>query len=93
MDFNEFVLKAQEDLAAALPGKVITRESVDKLQGASYEGLAVRQEGSNVAAMLNMDEMYDALINGVDYNQVLSEMIRQYVMTSDLQQRGFTCIL
>lgn len=75
MDYNEFVLKAQEDLAAAMPGKVITRESVDKLQGESYEVLAVRQEGSNLAVMLNMDEMYDALINGVGYNQVLSEMI------------------
>ncbi len=75
MDYNEFLFRAQEDLAAAMPEKVITRETVNKLQGVSYEGLAVRQEGTSVAVMLNMEAMFARMEGGADYRQVLSDML------------------
>ncbi len=75
MDYNEFLFRAQEDLAAAMPEKVITRETVNKLQGVSYEGLAVRQEGTSIAVMLNMEAMFARMEGGADYRQVLSDML------------------
>ncbi|MCD8130383.1 MAG: DUF5688 family protein [Lachnospiraceae bacterium] len=75
MDYNEFVLKAQEDLATFLPGKVITRESIDKPQGVSYEGLVARPKDSNVGVILNMDILYEDMNKDGDYDQMLSDMI------------------
>lgn len=75
MDYNEFLLKAQYDLAAAMPGAIISREQISKLQGESYEGFTVRSEGSMTGVVLNMEAMYERLEAGTDYNQILSDML------------------
>ncbi|MCD8153394.1 MAG: DUF5688 family protein [Clostridiales bacterium] len=75
MDYNEFLLKAQYDLATAMPEAVISREQISKLQGESYEGFTVRSEGSMTGVVLNMKAMYERLEGGTDYNQILSDML------------------
>ncbi len=75
MDYNEFLLKAQYDLAVAMPEAIISREQISKLQGESYEGFTVRSEGSMTGVVLNMEAMYERLEAGTDYNQILSDML------------------
>ncbi len=58
-----------------MPGAIISREQISKLQGESYEGFTVRSEGSMTGVVLNMEAMYERLEAGTDYNQILSDML------------------
>lgn len=75
MDYNEFLLQAQLDLAKEIPGAVVSRGEVSKLQGESYEGLCVTPEGSQQGVVLNMNDAYAKMEEGSDYKEILSEMV------------------
>lgn len=78
MDYREFVDQVSEDLKKVLPeelqGAKITARQVDKLQGASYYGITVQPENSNIGISMDLSGAFDAMQNGRSYDVVLAEL-------------------
>lgn len=78
MDYREFVDQISEDLKRVLPeelqGAKITARQVDKLQGASYYGIAVQPEDSNIGISMDLSSAFEAMENGRSYETVLAEL-------------------
>ena len=78
MDYREFVDQISEDLKKVLPdelqGVKITARQVDKLQGASYYGITVQPENSNIGISMDLSSAFEAMENGRSYDVVLAEL-------------------
>ena len=59
MNYDEFLDFAKNETLSAIPGVAAQSQQVEKLQGESYTGLAVRPEGTNTAVTLNLTEAFD----------------------------------
>ena len=79
MNFNEFKNRMQEDLVAALedvsPGVQVETNFVQKLQGESYEALTVKAANSSIGMNLNVNQLFERMENGTDYDTLLDEAV------------------
>ncbi len=74
MDYQEFLSKVRDDLEAAIPGAEVSLRKIDKLDGPSYEGLAIRVNGNMVGPVLKMDEYYQSYRNGSGYGHLFDRI-------------------
>lgn len=79
MNFEEFKQQIVEDLPGALPERLSNVEiepvSVTKLQHGSYDGITIREEGSNIRMNLDLTRLYDRMETGTAYDDVLAEAV------------------
>ena len=75
MDFKEFQDKIKEDMEARTWGISFNITQVEKLQGQSYTGLSIQPNDGIVAANVNLDQMYGAMLGGQSYEQVLDSLV------------------
>ena len=79
MNFEEFKQQVMEDLPGALPERLSNVEiepvSVTKLQHGSYDGITIREEGSNIGMNLDLTRLYDRMETGTAYDDVLAEAV------------------
>ena len=59
MDFEQFQEQAMEAVKEHFPELSVEMQEVNKLQGQSYTGMAVKPEGSNIAATINLQPVFD----------------------------------
>ena len=64
MNFEQFQEQAMEAVKERFPGLEVEMQAVNKLQGQSYTGMAVRPEGSNIAATINLQPFFDRVQEG-----------------------------
>lgn len=64
MTFEEFQNQTMEAVKNAFPDLSVEKQEVTKLQGQSYTGMAVKPEGSNIAATVNLKLFYDNVERG-----------------------------
>lgn len=75
MNYDEFLDFAKNETLSAIPGVLVQSQQVEKLQGESYTGLAVRPEGTNTAVTLNLNEAFDHYQNRPDSLPALMDEI------------------
>ena len=54
MDYEHFLKQVAEDLRYSIPGATVEMSDVVKVQGESYQGIAVRMNDSPIAASMNL---------------------------------------
>lgn len=68
-----------EDLPGALPERLSNVEiepvSVTKLQHGSYDGITIREEGSNIGMNLDLTGLYERMEKGTAYDEVIAEAV------------------
>lgn len=64
MTFEEFQNLTMDAVKNAFPDLSVEKQDVSKLQGQSYTGMAVKPEGSNIAATVNLRLFYDNVERG-----------------------------
>lgn len=64
MDFEQFQEQAMEAVKEHFPELSVEMQEVNKLQGQSYTGMAVKPEGSNIAATINLQPVFDRVEAG-----------------------------
>ena len=78
MDYKEFVDRVSEDLKKVLPeeyqGANVSARQVDKLQGASYYGITIQPENSNIGISMDLKAAYESMDHGRSYDQILAEI-------------------
>ena len=81
MDFKEFTTRAEQDIRAALedasPGVGFGMNQVEKLQGESYTAITLTPEGTNIGMNLNLNQLYDRMQRGEDYDSILQAAVDQ----------------
>ena len=81
---NQFMAAVRQDLQERLsrmyPETQVEQMDVNKVQGESYKGLVIRQDGHTASPIFNMDQMYDQLAFR-SYENVLNDLVRQAVET------------
>lgn len=81
MDFKEFTTRAEQDIRAALedasPGVGVGMNQVEKLQGESYTAITLTPEGTNIGMNLNLNQLYDRMQRGEDYDSILQATVDQ----------------
>lgn len=81
MDFKEFTARAEQDIRTALedssPGVGVSTNQVEKLQGESYTAITLTPEGTNIGMNLNLNQLYDQMQQGNDYESVLQTAVEQ----------------
>lgn len=79
MDFKEFAERMEQDVQSALaegsPGARVTQHQTQKLQGESYTALSVFPADVNTAMNINLNQLYEAVQEGVPYEAVLENAI------------------
>ena len=79
MNFEEFKQQVMEDLPGALPERLSNVEiepvSVTKLQHGSYDGITIREEGSNIGMNLDLSGLFERMEKGTAYDEVLAEAV------------------
>ena len=79
---NQFMTEVQQDLQERLsrmyPDTRVEMQDVAKVQGESYRGLMIRQNGHHASPVLNVEQLYDQL-SSRSYESVLGDLLRQAV--------------
>lgn len=79
MNFEEFKQQVMEDLPEVLPERLSNVEiepvSVTKLQHGSYDGITIREEGSNIGMNLDLSGLFERMEKGTAYDEVLAEAV------------------
>lgn len=92
MDYKKFEDNVRMDLPKSLLGTFphisVEPAEVTKLQGMSYSGISVRQEGSQMPMTINLDSFYRDYESGAVYEDVL-QGITDYVVTHISQTPEF----
>ena len=92
MDYKKFEDNVRMDLPKSLLGTFphisVEPAEVTKLQGMSYSGISVRQEGSQMSMTINLDSFYRDYESGAVYEDVL-QGITDYVVTHISQTPEF----
>lgn len=63
MDFNEFQNQILQEAKERMWGVQVEIRPVEKLQGESYTGLSIQPNDSPVAATLNLDAVYNQMVD------------------------------
>lgn len=71
MDFEKFKSEVIEEMRDRFPECDISLQDVTKLQGESYTGMAVRPEGSQVAATMNLESLYERISEDFSVSAVM----------------------
>lgn len=74
MNFDEFATKIMADMKANNPEYEMYMQNVDKLQGQSYRGMAIKETGQNFSVTINLEQAYEQLQEGTDYRTVLDQI-------------------
>ena len=81
-NMNQFMETIQYDLQERLsrmyPDTRVEQQEVNKLQGKSYRGLMIRQDGHTASPVFNMDQLYEQLSSKA-YDSVLDDLVKQAV--------------
>ena len=80
MNFEQFKQEIMNGMAERFPELEFESQIVNKLQGQSYEGISVRSEGSNIAATMNIQPVYEQVKEGMPMELAMdrvAEMIEQ----------------
>ncbi len=80
MNFEQFKQEIMNGMAERFPELEIESQTVNKLQGQSYEGISVRSEGSNIAATMNIQPVFEQVKEGMPMELAMdrvAEMIEQ----------------
>ena len=89
MNFEKFAENMQADLPKSLsntfPDVSVEVTDVNKLQGQSYTGLAIRFDNSEIAASINLEQFYEMYEDGATYENVLQQLT-DFVVTSHSQK-------
>ena len=79
---NQFMTEVQQDLQERLsrmyPDTRVEMQDVAKVQGESYQGLMIRQDGHRASPVFNLQPMYEQL-SFRSYGNVLNDLVRQAV--------------
>lgn len=79
MNYEEFLKQVVQELKEQMPAAEIGIQDVEKMQGESYRGIYVVQEGSAIRATMNLGGAYEQMQDGVPYEEVLSGIMKQAV--------------
>lgn len=71
MNFEQFQAQVIEEMCDRFPDLTINLQEVNKMQGESYIGMAVRPESSNISATLNLDSFFAGSNAGLSMNAVM----------------------
>ena len=76
MDYKEFLDSLQQDLQDYYSdaGVTIDYAEVQKMQGASYQGLQINRDGSNVGITMDMSNFYSELQDDIPYRDVMLDV-------------------
>ena len=81
MNYEEFLNEAKETLTRLLsedyPGISITTVNVEKMQNGSYRGLSVREEGKDVAMNMNLEPLFEDVLDGGSKELILGGFARE----------------
>lgn len=81
MNYEEFLNEAKETLTRLLsedyPGISITTVDVEKMQNGSYRGLSVREEGKDVAMNMNLESLFEDVLEGSSKVLILGGFARE----------------
>ena len=78
MNFEEFKEQFANDVKDKFDDQGIeVRTDIREISklNESYEAITVTPEGSNIGVNLNVDRFFEAIENGVDYNEVLDKAV------------------
>ena len=95
---EQFMTEVRQDLQDRLsqvyPDARVEMQDVDKVQGESYRGLMIRQDGHRASPVFNLQPMYDQL-SFRTYENVLEDLVRKAVdiIENPLTMDGGKCIL
>ena len=82
MTMNQFMTDMRRDLEERLsrmyPDTGVIQQEVKKVQGESYRGLMIRQNGHQASAVFNVEQLYDQL-SSRSYESVLSDLVQKAV--------------
>lgn len=80
MDFNEFQNQILQEAKERMWGVQVEIRPVEKLQGESYTGLSIQPNDSPVAATLNLDAVYNQMVDqGKTFQEVADDLISHAV--------------
>ena len=76
MDFNEFQNQILQEAKDRMWGVQVEIRPVEKLQGESYTGLSIQPNDSPMAATLNLDTVYNQMVDqGKSFQAVADDLI------------------
>lgn len=76
MDFNEFQNQILQEAKDRMLGVQVEIRPVEKLQGESYTGLSILPNDSPMAATLNLDAVYNQMVDqGKSFQEVADDLI------------------
>ena len=76
MDFNEFQNQILQEAKDRMWGVQVEIRPVEKLQGESYTGLSIQPNDSPMAATLNLDTVYNQMVDqGKSFQEVADDLI------------------
>ncbi|MGE9908232.1 DUF5688 family protein [Lachnospiraceae bacterium SGI.231] len=76
MDFNEFQNQILQEAKDRMWGVQVEIRPVEKLQGESYTGLSILPNDSPMAATLNLDAVYNQMVDqGKSFQEVADDLI------------------
>ena len=82
MTMNQFMTDMRRDLEERLsrmyPDTRVIQQEVKKVQGESYRGLMIRQDGHQASPIFNVEQLYGQR-SSRSYESVLSDLMRQVV--------------
>ena len=82
MTMNQFMTDMRRDLEERLsrmyPDTRVIQQEVKKVQGESYRGLMIRQDGHQASPVFNVEQLYDQL-SSRSYESVLSDLVQKVV--------------
>ena len=85
MNYKEFLDRVSDDLQRELPGAQVSVTTVQKLQGESYQGITIMQDGSAAAPSINLQYAYEEVQRGTPYWDILSEIV---AMAGEALEKG-----
>ena len=82
MTMNQFMTDMRRDLEDRLsgiyPGIRVEKQDVDKVQGESYKGLAIRRDDMQIAPVFNVEALY-AQLEEQPYGSILNDLVQKAV--------------
>ena len=80
MDYKEFLDSLKQDLQDYYSdaGVTIDYAEVQKMQGASYQGLQINRDGSNVGITMDMSNFYSELQDDIPYRDNILQWLYLY---------------
>lgn len=76
MDFNEFQNQILQEAKDRMWGVQVEIRPVEKLQGESYTGLSIQPNDSPMAATLNLDTVYNQMVDqGKSFQEIADDLI------------------